>query len=111
MSEPKAALIYSPLPDAQTARDIAGTLLDEGLIACANILGAVESVYLWKGKRESATECVVLFKTTDHKMEQAVKRLGELHPYAVPVIVANVCDSADNNTLIWLAEQTRYMGT
>lgn len=43
MSEPKAALIYSPLPDAQTGRDIAGTLLDEGLIACANILGAVES--------------------------------------------------------------------
>ncbi|MEM7701367.1 MAG: divalent-cation tolerance protein CutA [Pseudomonadota bacterium] len=106
MTKPQAALIYSPLPDAETARAIAGTLLDEGLIVCANVLGAVESVYLWKGRRESATECGVLFKTTAGKMEQAVNRLGALHPYEVPAIIANVCDTAHKDTLTWLSEQT-----
>ncbi|NQX94901.1 MAG: divalent cation tolerance protein CutA, partial [Erythrobacter sp.] len=47
MSEVRAALIYTPLPDAKTARSIAGILLEENLIACANILGPVESVFRW----------------------------------------------------------------
>ncbi|MEM7689490.1 MAG: divalent-cation tolerance protein CutA [Pseudomonadota bacterium] len=107
MAEPRGALIYTPLPDAQSARDIAGALLDEGLIACANILGPVESVFMWQGKRESATECAVLFKTTADRMVRAVGRLGAMHPYETPAIVASMCDAAHPDTLEWLAQQTR----
>jgi len=111
VSEPQAALIYTPLPDAETARDIAGTLLNEGLIACANILGPIESVFLWNGNREAATESAVLFKTTVDRLDEAVSRLGALHPYETPAIVANVCDASHPDTLTWLAEQTRRKGT
>jgi len=107
VSELQAALIYTPLPDADTARDIAGTLLDEGLIACANILGPVESVFLWNGKRDTATEVAVLYKTTVARLDQVVSRLGALHPYETPAIVANVCDASHPDTLTWLAAQTR----
>ena len=62
MNAPTAALIYAPFPDAETARTIASTLLDEGLIACANILGPIESVYVWQGRVESAQESAALFK-------------------------------------------------
>ena len=106
VSEPKAALIYTPLPDAQTARSIAGTLLDEGLIACANILGPMESVFRWQGGIETATERAVLFKTTQDALEKAVERLGALHPYETPAIVASTCDAAHPDTLEWLAQQT-----
>ena len=104
-------MIYTPLPDAQTARDIAGTLLDEGLIACANIMGPIESVFLWNGKRDTATESAVLFKTTVDRLDVALKRLGALHPYETPAIVANVCDASHPDTLTWLAEQTHREGT
>ena len=107
MSEVRAALIYTPLPDAQTARSIAGILLEENLIACANILGPVESVFRWKGKQESATETGVLFKTTAQRLERAVSRLAALHPYETPAIIANVCGAAHPDTLEWLADQTR----
>ncbi len=106
MSEVKAALIYTPLPDAETARAIAGTLLEEGLIACANILGPVESVFMWRGQCESATETGVLFKTTSGQVDRAVNRLGALHPYETPAIVATLCDASHPDTLAWLAEQT-----
>ena len=106
MSETRAALVYSPLPDAETARAIAGKLLDEGLIACANILGPVESVFLWEGRRDSANEVAVLFKTSAAAIERTVIRLGELHPYETPAIVANVCSHGHPDTLAWLAEQT-----
>jgi len=102
----RAAVIYTPLPDAECARDIAGTLLDEGLIACANILGPVEAVFLWNGKRESASEVGVLFKTSECAVDQAVDRLGKLHPYETPAIVANVCSHAHADTLDWLASLT-----
>ena len=107
METARAALVYSPLPDAETARSIAGTLLDEGLIACANILGPVESVFQWNGSRESAFEVAVLFKTTQARIESTVKRLHSLHPYSTPAIVGHVCDTAHPDTLEWLVSQTR----
>ena len=105
MSEKRAALIYTPLPDAETARDIAGTLLEENLIACANILGEVESVFRWEGRIESAKEVAVLFKTTSDAIDPAVARLGALHPYSTPAIIGTVCDNAHPETLGWLVEQ------
>ncbi|MDY7096836.1 MAG: divalent-cation tolerance protein CutA [Pseudomonadota bacterium] len=100
----KAALIYSPLPDAETARVIAGTLLDEKLIACANILGRAESVFMWQGKLESAVETAVLFKTTTACLEKAIARLGALHPYDTPAITGWQCDEAHPDTLHWLGD-------
>jgi len=105
MEEPSAALIYTTLPDATTAREIAATLLHERLVACANILGKVESVFLWNDKVESASESAVLFKTTAATLQAAVSRLGALHPYETPAIVGSVCDAAHPDTLQWLAEQ------
>ena len=107
MAETRAALIYTPLPDAQTARGIAAALLAEGLIACANILAPMESVFIWEDSRESASEVPVLFKTTAQQMERAVERLAALHPYTTPAIVASVCDAASPDTLEWLISQTQ----
>ncbi|MEO0699721.1 MAG: divalent-cation tolerance protein CutA [Pseudomonadota bacterium] len=107
MIGPRAALIYTPLPDAETARAIATTLLEENLIACANILGEMESVFRWEGRVDTINEVAVLFKTTSDAIDPAVSRLGALHPYSTPAIVATVCNTAYPDTLEWLAEQTR----
>lgn len=40
-----AAMIWCPFPDRDHARSVAKTLLEENLIACANILGPMESLY------------------------------------------------------------------
>ena len=105
MRNPRAALIYTPLPDAETARGIARILLEENLIACANILGEVESVFRWVGRVESAKEVTVIFKTTSEAIDPAVARLGALHPYSTPAIVGTICDNAHPDTLEWLVEQ------
>ena len=47
-------LIWCPFPDEGEARRVAGTLLDEGLIACANIVPGMISLYVWQGKRGEA---------------------------------------------------------
>ncbi len=97
-----AALAWCPFPDSESARAAAGTLLDERLIACANILGAIESHFVWEGARASGTEVGVLFKTTAERLEDLVERLGELHPYDTPAIFGWLVDEVHPATLAWL---------
>nr|WP_298931823.1 divalent-cation tolerance protein CutA [uncultured Erythrobacter sp.] len=106
MIEPTAALVWCPFPDREAARKVAGILLDEKLIACANIMGDIESLFEWNGERGSDVEVAVLFKTTQSKCDHLVIRLGECHPYDTPAIVGWSCDKAHPATLDWLALQT-----
>ena len=105
MSETGAALIWCPFPDRECAREIAGRLLDQKLIACANILGGIEAIFEWKGERSSGAEVAVLFKTMTSRLDEAISRLGELHPYDTPAIVGWSCDAAHPSTLEWLGAQ------
>ncbi|MDJ0641573.1 MAG: divalent-cation tolerance protein CutA [Erythrobacter sp.] len=97
-----AAVAWCPFPQRQSARDIADVLLDEGLIACANIVGDIEAIFEWAGERGTANEVAVLFKTNSELLERMVQRLGQLHPYDTPAIVAWRCDVAHPATLDWL---------
>lgn len=103
-SAPQAALVWCPFPDAETARAIAGTLLEEKLIACANILPTIESVFEWKGSVSSDTESAVLFKTTSEHLEALTQRLEQLHPYETPAILGWLVDQTPPQTLQWLSE-------
>jgi periplasmic divalent cation tolerance protein len=98
-----AALVWCPFPDIESARAAADTLLDEQLIACANILGAVESRFVWEGTRASGSEIGVLFKTVRTCLPHVVNRLGTLHPYDTPAIIGWHSNAAHPATLAWLA--------
>jgi periplasmic divalent cation tolerance protein len=97
-----AALIWCPCPDREVARQIAGQLLAEGLIACANILPEMESLFIWEGKADSASEVGVLFKTAPAKLTAAIERIGTLHPYETPAIIGWHADAAHPLTSQWL---------
>lgn len=97
-----AALIWCPFPDRETARRIAGQLLADGLVACANILPEVESLFIWQGKADSAQEVGVIFKTTPAQLEAAIGRIGTLHPYEMPAITGWIADVVHPLTAQWL---------
>jgi periplasmic divalent cation tolerance protein len=99
-----AALIWSPFASEEDAARIAAQLLDEGLIACANILPGVRSLYVWKGERGEARECAALFKTTQGLLDQAVARLAAIHPYETPAIAGWRADTVPPATAEWLEE-------
>jgi periplasmic divalent cation tolerance protein len=80
-------LLYTTWPDEASAQAAARTLLEDKLIACANILGPSTSIYRWQGKVENATEIVVLFKTGSETANKARDRIAALHPYDEPAIL------------------------
>ncbi len=85
---PGCLLVLSTFPDAETARRIARTLVEERLAACGNLIPGIESIYRWQGEVETAREALVLFKTTQAAYPALEARLKALHPYEVPEILA-----------------------
>ena len=102
-----SALIWCPFPSEDEAAAVANVLLDEKLIACANIVGNVRALYEWNGTRGEARETGVLFKTDASLLDAAVARLAELHPYDAPAVLGWRCDAAAPATAAWLGELVR----
>jgi len=96
------ALAWCPFPDSETAAAACSTLLDEGLIACANMLPGMISVFAWNGERGESAEVGVLLKTDAALLERMIARLAELHPYDEPAILGWRCDAALPATAAWL---------
>jgi periplasmic divalent cation tolerance protein len=97
-----AALIWSPFASEDDAAKAAAALLDEGLIACANLV-PVRSLYVWQGERGEARECGALFKTSEGLLDKAVARLAEIHPDETPAITGWRANAAAAATAAWLA--------
>ena len=99
-----AALIWSPFDGEEAAAKAASQLLDEGLIACANLIPGVRSLYVWKGERGEARECGALFKTDAGLLDKAIARLAAIHPYETPAIAGWHAGAVPPSTAAWLGE-------
>jgi periplasmic divalent cation tolerance protein len=81
-------IVLCTFPDLGKARETGTALVESQLAACVNLIPAVESIYRWEGRVETAEEVLAVFKTTPEVWERFEVRLRELHPYDVPEIVA-----------------------
>jgi len=73
-------------PDAGSAAPMARALVEERLVACANITGPCRSIYRWEGAVEEADEVVMQFKPAPAHVPATTARIAALHPYALPAI-------------------------
>ena len=78
--------------------------MDSALVACANIIPAVESIYYWKGKVETSAESLAIFKLTAARYSDFESRLRELHPYDIPEIVRLNIAGGSVEYLRWIGE-------
>jgi periplasmic divalent cation tolerance protein len=99
-----ARQVTTTLPDRETAHRIGRRLVEERLVACAQVVGPVSSVYWWQGDVESAAEWYCHLKTMASRVETVIARIRELHPYDTPEIVAVPVTEADAAYLRWIAE-------
>ena len=99
-----ALLVLTNLPDRESATAMATALVERGLAACVNNLGACRSTYRWQGRIESAEEFPLLIKTTADRYPALEAAVGELHPYDVPELVAVDIAAGLPAYLDWLAD-------
>jgi periplasmic divalent cation tolerance protein len=102
-----ALLVFTTLPSADKAAELAKLLVTERLVACANLLPAVRSIYRWQGEMHDENEVLVLLKTRAEHLERLKLRILEVHPYEVPEVLAVPVESGYQPYLDWLAGETK----
>lgn len=100
-------LVLTTCPDAATAARIADALLEQRLAACVSEGAPMTSRYRWQGVVETATEIPLQIKCVAQCYEQVEKLIRELHPYAVPEIVALPVVAGSAAYLRWVADETQ----
>lgn len=101
-----ALLVLTTVGDAVAAERLARTLLEERLVACANLLPPLRSIYRWQGKVSDEPEVMILFKTQRAGYERLQSRILELHPYEVPEVLAIPVERGHDAYLRWLLRET-----
>jgi periplasmic divalent cation tolerance protein len=99
-------LIYVTAKDEKEAKGIAKRLVEEKLIACANIYN-LNSVYPWKGKIEEGPESVMILKTKDNLVDKVMKRVKELHSYTIPCMLVIPVEKVNKEYLDWMDSVTK----
>jgi periplasmic divalent cation tolerance protein len=97
-------LVLSTFPSEDMAALAGRTLVEEKLAACVNIIPAMRSIYRFQNGVSDHSEALAMIKTTESQYLQLKQRLGELHPYEVPEIVAFPAHDVATFYLSWLLD-------
>jgi periplasmic divalent cation tolerance protein len=100
-------LVLCTCPDKEVAETIATRLVEGGLAACVNQIPDISSVYKWQTQVESATEELLLIKSTTAAWEDLQQAIKQLHPYELPEIIAVPITAGSDACLDWIRESTR----
>ncbi len=100
-------LLLTTCPDLASAERIATALVGERLAACVTRLDGAHSTYRWQGQVTTDTELQLLVKTTASRIDAAMARLLELHPYELPECIAVETRAGLPAYLDWIRAQTR----
>ncbi|MDD2316162.1 MAG: divalent-cation tolerance protein CutA [Desulfobacterales bacterium] len=97
--------VYMTAGSLDEARSIGRELVESGLAACVNIIGQVQSMYIWNGKIQDDTEAVLIAKTTSLRLPELIARVRALHSYDCPCIVSLPISGGNPDFLDWVGAQ------
>ncbi len=100
-------LVLTTCGSLEEARSIAQTLVERQLAACVNVVPQIESVYRWKGEVETATEWLLIIKTTADAFDRLREALSELHSYELPECIEIAVEDGSASYLEWIGVSVR----
>ncbi len=101
MSE-TARIVLTTTGSAESAQRLAQSLVERRLAACVNIIPNLTSVYRWQGAVETASEILLLIKTSVEQLPALEAALHELQTYDVPEFLVLPIETGSRLYLEWL---------
>ena len=92
---------------ADEAEKISSSLLDKKLIACANIVPGIRSLFRWQGEMCSENEVLLILKTTADKFDLILTTVQDQHSYDTPEVIALPIIKGSEKYLKWISDETR----
>lgn len=97
-----ARIVLTTAASLEEANRIGRTVVEERLAACATLIPAVESIYTWEGKLETASEALLLLKTGHQQISALEARLNQLHSYETPEFLVLPVEAGSRDYLAWM---------
>lgn len=97
---------YITFSNLEEAKKISSALVENKLIACANIFEDHTAVYMWQGHPSSEMETGALIKTQAHLIPKINSYLTKYHSYDCPCLVSWELNGGNPEFLNWVKEQT-----
>jgi len=107
MAKKNMIIVYATFPDIQSARKMAGSLINSRIAGCINMLPGMTSVYRWKGVVETAQETVMIVKTSAALRDEVIKAIELGHPYDTPAILSWDIAGGFTKYIDWIMSETR----
>lgn len=98
--------IYWTCGSLDEARQTARYLVEKKLVACANIIPWIESIFLWNEQLDTAQETKVIFKTHAAQFEAVKEAILARSKYDVPEILMVPILGGNQEYLEWVAQNT-----
>ena len=99
--ENECSIVITTASDRESARTIAGLLVEKRLAACVQMF-PIESVYLWKGEICAGNETALFIKTTSALLDKISQAIKENHAYEVPEIIQVPITGGLKEYLAWI---------
>ena len=97
-------VIYVTFPNENEALAIGHHLIEQGLVGCVNVFRPVTSLFRWQDQVQTASETVLIAKTTAECVAEAMEFIRLKHSYDCPCIAAWNADHVDTTFQRWLAD-------
>lgn len=88
------------------ARKVSRYLVQEHLVACAQITPWIESVFMWNNQLDTAQESKVCLKTHLDHYEKIKDFIKQNCSYEIPEITYTLIDGGNKEYMTWLQEST-----
>ncbi len=96
-------LVLMTTAHLEEAQNIARGLVNKHLVACVNIVPAIQSLYIWQEKLCEETECLLLCKTKQAHWEALCAWVTEHHSYETPEIIQVPLSAGLPAYLTWIS--------
>ncbi len=106
VNAPSTVVVLTTVASEDEAVALVRALLERRLVACGTVLPGARSLYRWEDKLADEREAVVLLKTTRARVPALEVAFRDLHPYAVPELLALPVAAGLARYVGWVAAET-----
>jgi len=106
MVSPELCIILITAGSVEEGERIAGSLVDNHLAACVNVVPSIKSFFFWEGKSDRQSEVLLIAKSRKSLLNQIINHVKKIHSYSVPEIIAIPVIGGSEDYLKWVEETT-----
>ncbi|MBN2088191.1 divalent-cation tolerance protein CutA [candidate division KSB1 bacterium] len=101
-----AITVFITTASIAEAEKIAAILLENRLIACANLIPGIHSIFRWEDKICRESEILLLLKTVMKNLDEIIQTVKANHSYQIPEIIALPIIAGSADYINWIKTET-----